>query len=144
MWRLSSCCMHPARGSVTMGVAHVDRSISDQRDSNSPTIVPVGFTVDVPYTTVCITHPPGPFFHDQHLHSWNSVDAKNVGVGNISPRAFRRRMISFGIGTLSVVEQSGVEKRPRGVRYTPAVYGTVYVVHPFKTCLQVSKELLLL
>ena len=76
-----------------MGVAHVDRSISDQRDSNSPTIVPVGFTVVVPYTTVCITHPPGPFFHDQHLHSWNSVDAKNVGVGNISPRALRRRIV---------------------------------------------------
>ena len=76
--------------------------------------------------------------------SWNNAGAKQTGVGNISPRAFRRRMISFGIGTLSVVEQSGVEKRPRGVRYTPAVYGTVYVVHPFKTCLQVSKELLLL
>ena len=51
-------------------------------------------------------------------HGWNSCRCqKRSGVGKISSRAFRRR-VSFGIGTLLVVEQSSSEKSPQGcVRY---------------------------
>ena len=45
-------------------------------------------------------------------HSWNSDGARNVDVGNISPKAFRRR-ISFGTGALLGVEQSSFDYRPR-------------------------------
>ena len=42
---------------------------------------------------ITLSHPPGPLYHDRYLHSsWNSVGATKVGVGNISPRAFRRRV----------------------------------------------------
>ena len=41
----------------------------------------------------CMTHTPGPVFHARCLHSWNSVRAKQIGIGNISPRASRRRIV---------------------------------------------------
>ena len=48
----------------------------------------------LPYTAVSISHPPRPSFPARYLHSWdNSVGAKKVGAGNISPRAFRRRIV---------------------------------------------------
>ena len=40
-----------------------------------------------------ISHVAGLIFHARYLHSWNSGGAKMVGVGTISPRAFRRRLI---------------------------------------------------
>ena len=60
---------------------------------------------------------------DMCTSSWNSVGAKKVSVGNILPRAYRRR-VSFGIGTLLAVEQSTLENCPREVRHTPSC--TVY------------------
>ena len=63
--------------------------------------------------------PLGPIFHARHLHSssnWNTnntVGAKNVGVGTISPSALED--VSFGNATLLVVEQSSLESRPSGV-----------------------------
>ena len=55
----------------------------------------------LPYTTTAvygISHTPGPISHGRRLHSissWNSVRAKMVGVGNISSRAFRRRVVRY-------------------------------------------------
>ena len=45
---------------------------------------------------------------------------KKVSVGNILQRAFQRHIIWYGIGTVLVVEQSGLESSPRGVWYTPS------------------------
>ena len=48
-----------------------------------------------------------------------TVGVKKVSVVNMSVRAFRRRMVRGSIGTLLVVEQSSLEKRPqRGVIHT--------------------------
>ena len=45
---------------------------------------------------------------------WNSVGAKKkVRAANISPRAFRRRIVR-DFGTLLIVEQSRLENRPEG------------------------------
>ena len=58
----------------------------------------------------------GPTFHARYLDSWNSATGapKKVGSGKTSRRQ-RSKDVSFGIGTLLVVEQSTWEKRPRGV-----------------------------
>ena len=64
------------------------------------------FTSDIPvtyvqpiamsHTTVYITPAPhGPIFHARYLHSWSSSGAKKVGVGNISPRVFRTRIVWY-------------------------------------------------
>ena len=73
----------------------------------------------------CISHTSGAIFHGRYLHSvnswnsWNSAGAKNVCVGKVSPRAAED--VSFRAGTLLAVEQSGLEKTPRGcVIYTIA------------------------
>ena len=41
--------------------------------------------------------PPGPVLHGRYLHSsWNRAGAQNkIGVGTISPRAFRRRIVRY-------------------------------------------------
>ena len=59
---------------------------------------------------------PGPIFKARHLHSsWNSATGtKKVDVGNTSPRRELSEDVSFSIGTLLVVEQSGLEKPPQG------------------------------
>ena len=44
----------------------------------------------------CIPHPPAAVFHPRYLDSWDTVDAKNIGVGNASPKAFRRRIVRYG------------------------------------------------
>ena len=41
----------------------------------------------------CISHPGANFLWLIYLHSWISAGSKKVGVGNISPRAFRRRIV---------------------------------------------------
>ena len=72
----------------------------------------------VPFRTVYITlAPPGPIFHGRYLHSSinSSVGAKELGFGNISPRAFRRLIVSVMASYISVVEQSSAENRSRGV-----------------------------
>ena len=49
------------------------------------------------YDGVCHT-PHGPIFHGRYLDSWNSVNsaaAKELGVGTISPRVFRRRIVRY-------------------------------------------------
>ena len=53
------------------------------------------FRTVLPYTTEHITPVPGLVFHDRHLPSWNSVDAKNVGVANISLRALWKRIVRY-------------------------------------------------
>ena len=51
--------------------------------------------------------------YSTHYCCINSPGATKVGIGNVSPRAFRD--VSFGTGTLLVVEQSSVENRPTGL-----------------------------
>ena len=51
--------------------------------------------VAMPYTTVYINPPPGRCPCSRYLHSWNSVGAKKVGVGNTQLRAFRRDVIQY-------------------------------------------------
>ena len=61
----------------------------------------------------CTSLPPGTIFHGRYLHSWNTVGAKKPAL-----ETSRRELsedLSFGIGTLLVVEQSSLENRPRGV-----------------------------
>ena len=60
--------------------------------------------------------PPRPFFHGQYLHSsWNTIGASKIGGGNISPGAFRRRVVRYWHWhPLGCVEQSSSENRPRG------------------------------
>ena len=60
----------------------------------------------VPYTTVCIAL-PGPIFHGRY------VGAQNKSALETSRRELSGD-VSFGIGTLLVVEQSSFENRPRG------------------------------
>ena len=45
----------------------------------------------------CVSHLPWPdiVFHGWYLRTWNSADAKKVGVENLSPRAFRRGSVPF-------------------------------------------------
>ena len=65
------------------------------------------------YTTVFITPPLGTIFHARLLHSsWDSVGADNVGVGSISPRAFRRRTYR------SVLAPSWLSSKSRYTRKT--------------------------
>ena len=45
-----------------------------------------------PYTTVYVTPSPGSVFLGRYLHTWNTVGAQKLGVGNVSPRAFWRFM----------------------------------------------------
>ena len=60
----------------------------------------------------CISHSPGSIFHGRCLHSWNSAGATKVGVGIISPSAFRRPHRSVLAPSL-VVELSSSENRLR-------------------------------
>ena len=76
----------------------------------------------VPYTTVYITPaPPGPMFHGRNLHSWSSAGAKTVGVGNISLRAFRRRIVWYWHPLGCRATELG--KRPQGGVIYTVVYG---------------------
>ena len=82
------------------------------------------------YHTITLSHPPGPTFRGRCLHyssinswnSWNSVGAEKVGVGKISPRAFRRHIVRcwHPLGCRAI----DLGKLPQGVRYTPP-----YTVH---------------
>ena len=38
-----------------------------------------------------LPHTPGPIFHARYIHSWSSAGTKEVDVGSLTPRAFRRR-----------------------------------------------------
>ena len=42
-----------------------------------------------------VYHPPPGRFHGRYLHSSDRVGAKKVGIGSISPRAFRRRVVRY-------------------------------------------------
>ena len=42
-----------------------------------------------------VYHPPPGRFHGRYLHSSDRVGAKKVGIGSISPRAFRRRAVRY-------------------------------------------------
>ena len=79
----------------------------------------------VPYTTVHITHPPEQICHGRYPHSWNGVSVpKKFSVGNISPRAFRRRTVRSGhpLGCRAIElakpprRGSGIHRRIRHVR----------------------------
>ena len=61
----------------------------------------------------CTSHTSWPVFHARYLHSWNSVGAKRSALE--TSRRELSEVVSFGIDTLLVVEQSSFENRPRGV-----------------------------
>ena len=62
------------------------------------------------------------------LEMWNSVGAKRFDVLETSRRDFSGD-VSFGIGTLLVVEHSSLEKHPRAcVSYTPQYADTVLIL----------------
>ena len=63
----------------------------------------------------CMSHPPGPIFRSRYLHSWNSFRCQNEL--EISRREVFEDL-SFGSGTLLVVEQSSLENLARGGWYT--------------------------
>ena len=44
---------------------------------------------------IYLSHPPapGPIFHARYIDTWNGAVAKKLGVGSISPRVFRRRIV---------------------------------------------------
>ena len=68
--------------------------------------------------------PPGPIFHARYLRSWNSVGAKEVGVENISPRAFRRCIVQY-LSTRFVVEQIELGETAPGVC---CIHRSIYAV----------------
>ena len=80
------------------------------------------------YTYDGVHHTPlGRCFHARYLHSsWTSAGAKNVGVGNISPRAFRRRIVRYWnpLGCRAI----DLGKPPQGgvIHTVLRVYGTKY------------------
>ena len=53
----------------------------------------------IPYTAVCITHTPEAISHARYLHSRNIVGATkgSAALENVSPRAFRRRLVRHPI-----------------------------------------------
>ena len=60
-----------------------------------------------------VSHPHGPIFHGRCLHSsWNGIVVKTFGIGNISPRAVRRRIVRywFPLGCRAIE----LEKPPQG------------------------------
>ena len=63
--------------------------------------IPGGCQTWLSYRTVCIStpprlsHPSRLIFRGRYLHGWNIAGAKKVGVGIISPRAFRRRTVRY-------------------------------------------------
>ena len=67
----------------------------------------------------------GPIFHARYLHTWNhSVGANKVGVGKVSPRAFRRRIARYRhpLGCRAIE----LEKTPQGGMIFTVVFGTVW------------------
>ena len=45
---------------------------------------------------ITLSQPPAPIFPARYLHStWNSVGAKMIGVANMPPRPFRRRIVQY-------------------------------------------------
>ena len=43
-----------------------------------------------------LSHPPAPIFRARYLHRWNSAGVpRRSGVGNMSPRAFRRPIVRY-------------------------------------------------
>ena len=73
-----------------------------------------------------LSHLPRPIFHARYLHSWKcSVGANKVGVVNISPRAFRRRIVRFWyLPACGAIE---LGKTPQGgVIYTVVLYGRLH------------------
>ena len=76
-------------------------------------------TVDNPYHSYvrrCISQPPGPIFQCRYLYSWKIVDDERSAL-----ETFRRELsevVSFGIDSLFVVDQSSLGSRSRGVWYT--------------------------
>ena len=66
----------------------------NKRASHSQHSLEVHIPCTCIFTTVSTSHPPGPILLARYLHSsWNSVDAAKLGVGNVSPRAFRRHIV---------------------------------------------------
>ena len=60
-----------------------------------------------------ISRNSGTIFHDRYLYGWNIFGALKVSVGT-----FRQELsedVSFGVGTVLVVEKSSWENRPKGV-----------------------------
>lgn len=71
-----------------------------------------------PVYDVVYHNPPGPIFHGWYIRSWTSVGAKQVGVGNISPGAFRGRIARWWrpLGCRAI--DLGKKTPQRGVVYT--------------------------
>ena len=67
----------------------------------SPTRVPsktkASLILVVAYTRIrrCVLHPSEPILPGRYIHSWNSGGAEELGVGTVSPRAFRRRIVRY-------------------------------------------------
>ena len=62
----------------------------------------------------CIIHSPGPIFHHVDISTAGIVPAPRRSALATSRRELSED-VSFGIGTLLVVEQSTLENRTRGV-----------------------------
>ena len=80
------------------------------------------------YITHTYTH-PGPIFQSPYLRTSrkSSAGGQKVDVGSIYRRELPEgRRVSFGVGTLLVVEQSGMENRPRGGGWYNIPSHTVY------------------
>ena len=70
------------------------------------------------------TPPPAPIFHCLYLHSSNSAGAKKESAVETSRRAELSGDVSFGVGTLLVVEQTSLETPPQGGVIDTVVYGS--------------------
>ena len=69
----------------------------------------------IQHTVYSISHTPlGRFSMVDYLHSWNSVRAKKSVLGT-SHLELIENVVSFGIGTPLVAEQTSFENRLRGV-----------------------------
>ena len=61
---------------------------------------------------------PGPIFHVRYVGSWNSAGAKEIGVRNISPRAFYGSVLAL-LAPSWLSSNRAWENRPSSVWYTP-------------------------
>ena len=99
-YRIRRCISYPP-GPISHALSHPPGPISHAMSppagpishAMSHTPGPISHAMSHPPgpTSHAMSHPPGPIFRARYLNSsWNGGGAKQVGVGNISPRAFRR------------------------------------------------------
>ena len=88
-----------------------------------------------------VYHTRRPIFHGRCLHGVNNVGAKKVGVGSVSPTAFRRRIVPhwhpLGCGAIELGKPS------QGCAIYNVVYGVSFLccpVDPGLHCLQVMPD----